>query len=64
MHSDGHVCIKWQVDHVSAARRNKLKVTASPRCSGTYGTLSCCPTDMELEVVLISKHLSVLNLQS
>ena len=62
MHSDGHVCIKWQVDHVSAARRNKLKVAASPRCSGTYGT--CCPTHMELEVVLISKHLSVLNLQS
>ena len=30
MHSDGHVRIKWQVDHVSAARRNKLKVAASP----------------------------------
>ena len=39
MHSDGHVCIKWRVDHVSAARRNKLKVAASPQCLGTYGTL-------------------------
>ena len=64
MHSDGQVCIKWRVDHVSAAQRNKLKVAASPQCSGTYGTKSCCPTDMELEAVLISKHLSVLNLHS